>query len=302
MDRLHLGVQLSPRVSSWPALRDAALRVEALGYDSLWTADHLVAWSGSAPVLECWQVLAALGALTRRVRIGALVSPVGFRHPALLAKMAATLDHVTDGRAILGLGAGGYEREYKMFGLAFGPPAARVERLAEAAEICRRLLAEPRVSFAGRHYVLQEAVARPAPLQPRLPIMIAGGGRLALRVVAQHADLWNVIALPDAFARHAAALRCACAEVGRDPERILRTAAFRLIIRDSSHAVAELVEQIVAAGGDREDPYRIAGSEEFVAEQLSAYQRAGARGIIAQIGPPYDRETLERLVHVSSGL
>lgn len=271
--------------------------VEELGYDSLWTADHLLAWKGG-PLFECWQVLGGLGALTRRVRIGALVSPVGFRHPGLLAKMAVTLDHVTAGRAILGLGAGGYAQEYRAFGLAFGPARERVERLAETAEICRRLFAESRVSFAGRHYVLRDAVVEPKPLRPRLPMMIAGKGPALLRIVAQDADMWNLIALPRTFAERAAALRRACAEMGRDPETMLRTATFRLIIRDSPDAIAERVEELVAAGGDRDDPYRIAGSEEFVAEQLDAYRRAGAHGIIVQVGPPYDRETLVRLVAI----
>src|SRR5437870_5403540 len=161
----HVGVQLSTAMVTWRELRDAARMIEDLGYDSLWVPDHLIAREFGAPRLEAWQALAGIAASTGRIRVGPLVSPVTFRHPAVLAKMAATLDHVSDGRLILGLGAGGLPIEHEMFGIAFGPRSERIERLDEACVVVRSMFDDPQPAFIGRHYQLRDATAEPKPIQ-----------------------------------------------------------------------------------------------------------------------------------------
>ncbi len=196
----HLGVQLATSTVSWPEIRDAARRVEELGYDSLWVPDHLLGRETGAARLEAWQVLAAIAAATRRIRIGPLVSPVTFRHPAVLAKMAATLDHVSHGRLTLGLGAAGLAAEHATFGIPFGPRSERVQRLDEACVILRSLFDYPRTTFIGRHFQVRDATAEPKPIQSHLPILIGGGAPSVVGIAARRADMWNMIATPDAFA------------------------------------------------------------------------------------------------------
>jgi len=290
---VHLGVQLATSGITWRDLRDAATRVESLGYDSLWVPDHLVAWEGAVPRLEAWQVLAGLAAVTSRIRIGPLVSPVTFRHPAVLAKMAAALDPISGGRVILGLGAGGMAEEHRRFGLPLGTASERRERFEEAVTIVRSLLDEPVSSFEGKHYRLRDARAEPKPVQPHLPLLIGGTGVGALRVAANLGDWWNGIALAPSLAEKVGMLRAYLAEAGRRPDEVVATASFRLIIRSSEAAVARRLEELDP--GWRDDAYRISGDAPSVKEQLQAFVRAGADGLIVQCPAPFDLETLERL-------
>jgi len=177
------------------------------------------------PNLEGWQLLAAWGALTTRVRVGMLVSGNTLRHPGVLAKMAATLDHVTGGRAVLGVGAGQLELEHTQYGMPFPPVGERVARLDESLSAMRALLTEKRTSFEGRFYRLEEAIAEPKPVQARLPILVGATGPKMLRVAARHADIWHGYA-PDAeaFSSLYAEWMEACELEGRDPSQVVRAA------------------------------------------------------------------------------
>lgn len=284
-------MQFSPGKATWPEMRDFGLLVEELGFDSLWTADHFMSSADpDAPYLEGWQILPAWGALTSRVKIGMLVSAVPFRNPALVAKMAATLDHITDGRAMLGLGAAWFEAEHTRHGIPFDPPAVRVRRLAEAAAICRAMLREPRASFKGRYYSVDDVAANPKPVQERLPIVIGGSGEKGtLRVVARYADIWNGHGTPEEYARRLGLLRGYCDEIARDSGEVLPTVPYRALIRDG--AVAEPREAVVSSGSAGPKP----GTVQAVVERLREYAAAGARGFVMQVPAPYDRETIERL-------
>jgi F420-dependent oxidoreductase-like protein len=206
------------------AIRERAQLADRLGYDSILFVDHM--WSRGMPELdqlEAWTVMTATAALTERIRVGALVLCNSYRNPALLAKMAASLDAVSNGRLLLGIGAGWMDEEYRGYGYPFPPARVRIEQLEEGLEVIKRLFTQPRSTFQGKYYALDEAVNRPAPVQkPHPPILIGGGGeRLLLKVVARHADIWNcpnnhAAALP----RRLAALREHCASVGRDPDEI----------------------------------------------------------------------------------
>lgn len=301
---MHFGVLLWPQSTTWPALLETARLADELGYDSVWTWDHLLPVYGprEGDYFESWQLLAAWGALTENVRVGTLVSAATLRSPALLAKMAVTLDHITGGRAILGLGAAWMEAEHAAFGIAFGSPAVRLHRLEEAALIVRSLLDEPRTTFEGRHFRIVDAPAEPKPIQRRLPLLIGGTGeRRTLRIVARYADIWHhQFTAPETFATKVEVLRRHCAEIGRDPGEILPMTGAYVLVHDGPD-LAEAIERWgeALARTHRTDRARfgvpIAGGPDIVAERIAAYWRAGARGFVLGMGSPFDHETLRRV-------
>jgi alkanesulfonate monooxygenase SsuD/methylene tetrahydromethanopterin reductase-like flavin-dependent oxidoreductase (luciferase family) len=226
--------------TGWPELRDAALAAEAAGWDSLWLDDHLLCDEGDDldAKLEGWTALAALAAVTARPRLGHLVTAVTFRNIGVIAKMATTLDHVSGGRFVLGLGAGWHPREHEAFGIDFGSGfGERLDRLDEAAGLLRRLLDGEVVTHHGRFYDLDRAACAPRPVQERLPILIGGTGRTkTLRTVARVADIWNAYATPEELAELEGVLAGHGAAVGRDVRRIERQVYLNLVVRPTPQA------------------------------------------------------------------
>jgi len=219
-------------------------------------------------------VLGALATITARVSLGPLVSPVTFRPPAVLAKMAATVDHISGGRLILGLGAGGMAEEHRRFGLPFGSSAERAGRLERDVETIRALL----------------ETGDPRPVQARVPILIGGAGQRTIVIAAAFADMWNAILLPPAFAEKAAALRSDATARGRE---VMAIASFRVIVRERREQIEERLAELHTVW--RDDAYRISGTPKEVAARLREYVAAGAYGLIVQMPAPIDFETLERL-------
>ncbi len=301
MNGMHFGVSVFPQYTTWDAMRSTGLRVEELGYDSLWTWDHFLPIFGdpTGPNLEGWQVLAAWGATTSRVKLGALVSGNTYRHPAVLANMAATLDHITSGRAIVGLGAAWYEREHVQYGIPFETAGHRLARMDEAAQVLRSLLDQSVTTFEGKHYQLKDAYCEPKPLQTRLPLMIGGGGeRKTLRTVARYADQWNGFGTPQEVAHKLEVLRGHCADVGRDPAEILSTVLLRVVIRDSQAEVDRQAEAIARTNRISTPPSTgvgtLSGTPQEISDVIVAYYRAGVRGVLLGLFAPYDLETLDR--------
>jgi len=300
--------------TDWPALRDAALAAEAAGFDTIWLDDHLLSDEGDwrAPKLEGWTALAAIASLTERVRIGHLVSANTFRNPGLTVKMATTLDHVSDGRFILGLGGGWFAREHEAFGLDFGAGfGERLDRLEEAVELTERLLAGEQVTHHGRFYRMVDALCEPRPIQPRLPLLIGGSGRRkTLRTTARHADLWNGYGEPEQIAETSAALRERCDEIGRPFEAIERTVTMEVVIRASEseamrdHDRYQAVHGIVApAGSDgSERGLNAGGPPEQVAAYVGHFEALGIAEVIWIFRNPFDLETMRRLPEVRSAL
>ena len=208
----------------FPGLLERARACEESGFHSIWLADHM--WARGLPDvdhLEIWTALSALAACTSRLRLGSLVLCNAYRNPALVAKMAATLDQISGGRLELGMGAGWMQEEYRGYGYTFPPLRTRIEQLDEGVEVVRRLFTEARATFQGKYYALDDAANNPKPVQrPYPPITIGGSGeRVLLRVVAKHADRWNCPMNAGAEIAHKlAALRAHCAAVGRDPATI----------------------------------------------------------------------------------
>ncbi|MHB8578177.1 MAG: LLM class F420-dependent oxidoreductase, partial [Dehalococcoidia bacterium] len=195
------------------------------GWDGLWFSDHFMPNTPAAtgPVHESWMTLAALAAAVPRVRIGTLVSGNTYRHPAVLAKMAAEIDQISGGRFVLGLGAGWQENEHAAYGLPFPSIAERLRRLDEACQVIIGLFTNARTTFAGRYYQLQDAPLEPKPVQSPLPLFIGGGGeKKTLRIVAKYANEWNVWGTPETLRQKIAVLDQHCAAVGRPPAEVRR--------------------------------------------------------------------------------
>ena len=177
-------------------LRDVVLECEQLGYDSVWLDDHLM--MGTTPILECWTTLSALSTVTEKIRLGTMVTCNSFRNPALLAKMAATLDNISNGRLELGIGAGVQKNEHYAYGFPFLAPKSRIERLNEAVEIIKKLWTEEKANYSGKYYSIRDTVCEPKPLQKPHPSIVIGGcgEKLTLRVTTQHADRYDWGYLP----------------------------------------------------------------------------------------------------------
>ncbi|HEX5414868.1 MAG TPA: LLM class flavin-dependent oxidoreductase [Chloroflexota bacterium] len=225
---LKVGLFL-PFARSWAEMRRLAERAEAVGYDSVWVMDHLILGSPAQPepVWEGWSLLAALAAATRRVELGTLVMCTSFRNPALLAKMADTVEEISGGRLILGLGAGWHEPEYRAFGYPFDHLASRFE---EAFAVIRTLLRTGRIDHVGRYYEARDCVLAPRGPRPQGPPILVGAGReRMLHLTARYADMWNGnwYRVPEDATERLAALDRACADVGRDPASLQRTAGIR---------------------------------------------------------------------------
>jgi alkanesulfonate monooxygenase SsuD/methylene tetrahydromethanopterin reductase-like flavin-dependent oxidoreductase (luciferase family) len=294
--------------TDWPGLRDAVLAAEAGGWDSVWFDDHLLCDEGDDldAKLEGWTALAALAPLTSRVRLGHLVTATTFRNLGVIAKMATTLDHVSGGRFVLGLGAGWHAREHEAFGIDFGSGfGERLDRLDEAAGLLRRLLDGEVVTHHGRFYDLDRAACAPRPLQARLPILVGGTGRTrTLRTVARVADIWNAYATPEQLVELEEVLAAHGAAVGRDVRGIERQVYLNLVVRPTREAALAVWQAAVATHHPPrgEDPLHAGGSPDEVAAALLPYLRVGIDEIVAVLRTPWDRETLDRLPEVRAAL
>lgn len=303
--RLKLGIALWNQVTSWPEVAQAARHLDVLGYDHIWTWDHVYASSGDPyqPVFDGPTLLAAIAAVTQRAELGLLVGANSLRNPALVAKAAVTLDHISGGRAILGLGAGWFQLEHEAYGVEFGASVGqRIDWLDEACGAIRALLAgQPVTSPPEGHYRFRDLRLNPRPVRAHVPLMIGGAGeRRTLRVVAKHADLWNLYATPDELRRKDGVLREHCAAVGRDEAEIERTIGVKIVIRDDPTEARDVYRrQLLANTAPLErlnSPSAWVGSPQDVAARVAASAAAGFRTVIVEMPNPYDHETFERLI------
>ena len=304
----HYDTSFAGEPVSWDALARVARRAEDSGFSSVWMSDHFFLdwgkYGGPDDIqgsFECWTTLGAIGAITRDVRLGTLTLCNDFRHPALLAKMAATLDRLSGGRVEVGLGAGWYEPEYRAAGLAFDGAGTRIRRLGEAAEIVRRLLRGEEVVLEGRHYRVDGALVRPGPHEDPPAVWIGGKGDLLVTTAARHADGWNFSWLGD-FDLYAARSRFAdeaCERAGRDPETLRRSVgAYVLAGRDDAdlrRRFERLLDRtppgVLRPSGDGTgvswDEYRrshVAGTATEVVDRLGSLQELGVEEVIVSLG------------------
>jgi F420-dependent oxidoreductase-like protein len=299
---IRFGVQTAPQQISWAELRETWQEVETLGFDTLWMNDHLLPSVGpsDAPNFEGWTMLPAMAALTTHVRIGVMVTSNTFRHPAVLAKMATTVDHISGGRLILGIGSGYFAQEHQVYGIPLYTPSRRARQLEEALQVIRKLWTEEDASFTGKYYQLANAPFAPKPLQkPHPPIMIAGTGeKMVLPLVAKYADLWNAGGLGiEALGRKIAILEEQCGRIGRDGSDIEKTYLTPLYLRSSPAEVERLLTQIPQVQTLNLEQMRaiiLAGDVAAVQRQVQAYLDVGITHIIIALRRPgfYDKEGL----------
>ena len=301
MSDVKLGALCWNQYTSWPALLEAGTRAERVGYDTLWTWDHLYPIVGSheGPILEGWLTLAAWAQATERIRIGLMVGANTFREPALTAKMATTLDHISNGRAILGIGGAWFETEHLAYGLAFGSGfPERLRWLSEALPIMRGMLHGERPSATGPRYTTTAVRNDPPPIQDRLPLLIGGGGeQVTLKLVARFGDANNIGGGFENVKRKEAILVQHCETVGRDPAEIERTVGVgTVIIRDSRAEVERLQKQTFEQNGHaRPWTDQPVGTPEDVAEALAPFLEIGYHHLIAGFPSPHDEESMTRL-------
>lgn len=280
---IHIGTQFAP----WGEVMAVFRRAEALGYDTAWTYDHFTAvmMDPSTPCLEAWTCLGALATQTSRIRLGTLATGNTYRHPAILAKIATTVDVISGGRLEFCVGAGWYEPEHTMYGLPFGTAAWRADLLDEALSVIRLLWQEPTADFGGTHYSLQAAVAEPKPVQrPHPPITVAGGGeKTILPIVARHADAWSSFGSPTVFRRKIEVLRGLCDAAGRDCDAIEKSVLLPAFMTDDVDSLTPLVEGYadfekidVAEARNR----MLLGSAGDVCRQVDAFLDAGVRHLV----------------------
>ncbi|MGI8415607.1 MAG: LLM class F420-dependent oxidoreductase [Nakamurella sp.] len=250
MHPLRFGLKLSQNASI-PELRALWQVADDAGFDHCWNMDHFATLgeSQTGDIFEAWTLLAGMAQATKRVRIGCAVTGNTYRHPAVLAKMAVTVDHLSGGRLEFGIGSAWAENEHTMLGLPFETIRARADWLAEALPIIKSLWTEPTTTFAGQHYQLQDAIAEPKPVQqPHPPIWIGGSGRKrTLRMVAEHAQVWNAAGgAPAEIAELSGVLDQHCADIGRDPAEIRRSVQIR--VPDDVGSLVTYLEPYVQVG------------------------------------------------------
>jgi alkanesulfonate monooxygenase SsuD/methylene tetrahydromethanopterin reductase-like flavin-dependent oxidoreductase (luciferase family) len=299
---VNVGVYLPQVGFAWDDLAARVVACDRAGIEAIWLMDHLYPpGMPRVPAFEAWTTATALGAMTERIRIGHLVLANALRHPALLAKMAITLDHVSHGRLNLGLGSGSVAQEFREFGLPFGSNAERAAALDEALALIKRLFTEDRVDFAGRHYRLAGAPSLPRPVQrPHPPIHVGGAGpKRTLPIVARHADVWNcptyaLGVLPERLAT----LRAECAAIGRNPAglQVTEEAVLVLVVRreqvDAARAAA--LRRFAGPGWGFES-HGYCGTPDDVLRRLEERARLGVDGVVFFLHDRGELETIELL-------
>jgi F420-dependent oxidoreductase-like protein len=294
---------------TWDRWRCVMARVEELGYDSLWLSDHCLSLQvPDSQALETWVALTLVAAETTRLRFGPLVSPITFRHPSLLARMAASLDALSGGRLVLGVGAGWNEVEHRAFGLPFPPARVRMDMLEEGIEVILRLLGDGPAHYAGRYYQLDGADPRPKSTQrPRIPLLVGGmGKRRTLPLVARYADEWNLTTnSAELYGMLSARLAECCRAIGRDPATIRRSVAVGFLVgKDAAdlrrrcaaiqRRVPRLASLDVAAVADALRAIGwVVGTPEELLTVLRALSRAGVQQAMLQLNDLTDLEALD---------
>lgn len=280
--RARFGIGISPQHVDWPAYRDAARAIDQMGFDTFWTWDHLLPISGDPDGVdhECYTLMAALAEVTRRVRLGALVTGVMYRNPALQIKMATQLDVISGGRLTWGVGAAWAEREFTAYQIPFPEPKVRIRTLRETLDLAKLLWSgDPRkkVTYEGRHVVARDLFLNPQPLQrPHPPIMIGGSGeQLTLRVVARHAEIWHGHGDLDTLKRKIALIHQYAPDYGRRGEEIVKSTTRQIWV---GKVPDEVVARRAAALRTSPEAARgvfLAGDPSYIEDQLHRLIEAG---------------------------
>ena len=300
-NKISFGVHSAQQAGSFQDYLELWLTAEELGFEWASVMDHFVAVQTERTELPCFEgmtLLSAMAAHTTRIRCGVLAVGVTYRNPALLAKMASTIDHVSGGRLELCVGGAWFGLEHQQYGYDFPPIGDRLRMLDEAVQIMKGLWTQPRTTFEGRYYTVKDAVCEPKPVQqPHIPLWIGGGGeRVTLRIAAEHGDGWNMWLFPmEVYQRKVDALARHCEAVGRDPTTVRRALNFQPMIGESEAEVEERGRRLAADWGNYDDMRQraVAGTPEQCAEQLLAYVKLGVTDFNMDARLPIDRRAME---------
>lgn len=249
-DQLTFGIVTGQYWRDWEDVKEQWLWADEAGLDNAWVVDHFMSIrpDDSGPCLEAWTLLGALATLTRSIQLGTLVTGITHRNPAIVAKMAVTVDTISGGRLVLGAGAGWVEREHQAYGVPLPPPGERVDRFGEALEIFKRLETQERTTFTGRHYSVVEASFLPKPIFGHIPLLVGSSGRRMLRHVARYADQWDGRSSPEEFRLLGERLNRYCREIGRDPSEIRWVSTLNSPDVENPDAIRRYVASYVAVG------------------------------------------------------
>jgi F420-dependent oxidoreductase-like protein len=300
--KIRFGIQTPPEVADPEDLIKLWQEAESWGYDTAWTFDHFIPISGDTkgPCLDGWMLLGALAEKTSKIRIGCLVTGNTYRNPAILAKMATTVDLLSHGRLELGIGAGWFEFEHTAYDIPFYTPKERTRRLDEAIRIIRSLWTEKETTFTGKYYQIKNAPFEPKPLQkPYPPILIGGvGKKWTLPIIAKYANAWNMLPTPPAqMAELLKTLDGYCEKYKRDCAEIEKSYLARLVISEDPQKIDQAVQtlaQMRKVSPEEARAMSLVGTPEEVKKQVQAYIDAGVTHIIIGQRQPYDREGLQR--------
>jgi F420-dependent oxidoreductase-like protein len=274
-------------VDAYATMTQIAQVADESGFETLWLADHLnAAMPAQATVFEAWISLAALARDTRRVRLGTLVSGNGYRNPAHLAKMASTLDVLSNGRLAFGIGAGWLESDYVGYGYEFGDAPERLRKLREAVQIIKALWTEQEATFEGKYYQVHGAINQPKGVQAPIPMLIAGAGeKVTLKLVAQYGDACNVMESPEELVQKYAVLKRHCDDLGRDYDSILKTTCTFCVITDTDAEAQAMIPPWAPAvfPGDL-GSYGLIGTIDTIRERIAGYEAAGVQELVISFG------------------
>jgi len=301
---LRFGIHSGPQYTDFPSYLELWRTAEALGFEWASVFDHFlpIFADPEGPCYEGMTLLSAMAAHTTRLRCGMLVVGVTYRHPAVLANMVATIDHISGGRLEFGLGAAWFELEHNQYGIPFPRIGQRMDMLDEACQIVRSLWTQERTTFDGKHYQLRDALCEPKPLQEHLPLWIGGvGERRTLRILAEHGDGWNAFLMPEDEYRHKLdVLEGHCRDVGRDPGDIRKQLVFRAILGEDEAEASERVRERAALLRVEEEQLRqemMVCTPEQCVERLLPFARLGVGDFLVFARPPADQRTMELVAH-----
>jgi F420-dependent oxidoreductase-like protein len=291
---IRFGIQTGQQGVEWAQMLDLWKKADEWGYDSLWAFDHFypIFVDPQGPCLEGWTVLSALAQATKRARIGHLVNGNTYRNPCVLAKMAASLDHISNGRLNLGIGAGWFELEHRSFGIDFKTVPQRLAALDEACQIILGMFTREKTTLHGKHYHVTDAMGRPAPVQkPHPPIMIGGSGqKVLLRIVAQYADMWNSNAPAERMQELIQVIERHGDEVGRDTNEIEKTVMIPLAYGAGPERQRMMCNLVAAMGQTTPEKAREAimiGDKQECLDTIERYSKAGVTHFIFMLFTPY---------------
>jgi len=293
---VRFGVTLPQIKRTWTEARDAAIAFDQLGFESLWVCDHVYGVPmPKLPILEAWSQLAAVAAVTEQAKLGTLVTPPFFRNPAILAKQMATIDHISNGRVIAGLGAGWFQPEFEGTGSPFPSTRERLRALEEMIQILKGMWTEETFSFEGKHFRVKDVVCEPKPEKPPEILVGGGGEKVLMGIVARHADTWNNMAVFQAQLAHKIeALKRRCDEVGRDFNELeISQQCMVVLAEDDATAKQALAKAAKVYGGHmggQIEEHGIWGSPDGVIERIEKHRALGVNGFIIEF---FGRDTRE---------